>query len=116
MNNNRTLKTTAIGSGVALGCCFGVLGFILGILGLTTALAFVNKYGDFLFFPTFSAFGTILIYSLMKWKRNMYTYLLSLVTIGIMIYFTIFGIVWFLLILIGAISGSLIILIIHKKI
>ena len=115
MKNENILKTTAIGSGIAIGCCFGVVGFILGILGLTTALAYVNKFGDFLFFPAFAAFGTILIYSLMQWKRNMYTYLLSLVTIGIMIYFTIFGIAWFLLILSGAIAGGIITLIIRKN-
>ena len=115
MKNENILKTTAIGSGIAIGCCFGVIGFILGILGLTTALAYVNKFGDFLFFPAFAAFGTILIYSLMQWKRNVYTYLLSLVAIGIMIYFSIFGIVSFLLILSGIIAGSIILLIIRRK-
>ena len=115
MKNKNILKTTAVGSGIAVGCCFGLLGFILGLLGLTATLAYVNKYGDFVFFPAFAIFGTLLIYSLMQWKRNVYTYLLSLATIGIMIYFATIGIVWLLLILTGVILGSVISWIIHKN-
>jgi len=112
---DKRLKITAIGSGIAVGCCFGLLGFILGLLGLTAALAYVNKYGDFVFFPAFAIFGTVLVYSLMQWKQNVYTYLLSLATISIMIYFAIFGIIWLLLILGGIIAGTVISWIIYKK-
>ena len=114
MKQDKVLKTSATGTGIFAACCFGVLS-ILGVLGFTSALAYINNYGDYVFFPGYAAFGTVLVYALMQWKKNIYTYLVSIATVGVMVYFSVFGIIWFLLILGGVIFGGIIILIIRRK-
>lgn len=105
-------KTTAVcaaGTGASLACCFGLLGFLLGIFGLTSAIAYVNTYGDFIFFPSYAVFGTIFIYGLVTWRRMWYTYMLSVVTAAVMLYFSTFGIVYAALIFGGVVVGLLLI-------
>jgi hypothetical protein len=108
------VKKSATGTVIFAACCFGLLS-ILGVLGFTTVLSYTNRYGDFVFFPAYSAFGTVLVYALMQWKRNVYSYVAAAATIGLMVFFSIFGIIWFVLVLGGVVLGSMIILYLHKK-
>jgi len=109
------LKTCATGTGVSLACCFGFLGFFLGLFGLTTALSYVNTYGDYVFFPSYAIFGTVFIYALLKWRKTWYNYLLSLGLISMMVYFSVFGIVYASLVIGGIIIGLIIIKYALKK-
>lgn len=103
------MKVSATVAGVSLLCCFGLFGVLLGIFGLTAALAYVNQYGDFVFFPAFAIFGTLFVYSMLKWKKNIYTYIVSAATAVFALYFMIFGLTFALLILGGIVIGGLII-------
>jgi len=115
MSKTKVLKTCAVGTGVSVACCFGLLGLILGVFGLTTALAYVNTYGDFLFFPAFAIFGTIFAYALLGWEKIWYNYVLAILTAGIAIWFMTFGLVYTGLILGGIIVGGLITIPLHKR-
>jgi len=105
----KSIATCATGAGISLACCFGLLGFLLGLFGLTTAISYVNAYGDFIFFPSFAIFAILLIYGILEWRKQWYTYLLSASLIGFLIYFMIFGIVYVMLILGGVGAGLLLI-------
>lgn len=113
-NQKKLVKKCAAGTGIFAACCFGLLS-ILGVFGFTTALLYINNYGDYVLLPAYAAFGTVLVYALMQWKRNIYTYIASAITIGIMIYFSVFGILWFSIILGGVLLGGISIRIIDKK-
>lgn len=114
VNQKKLVKKCAAGTGIFAACCFGLFS-ILGVLGFTTALAYINNYGDYIFLPAYAAFGTVLVYALMQWKRNIYTYIISIITISVMIYFSVFGIIWFSIIFGGILLGGLSIWIIDKK-
>jgi len=101
------VKLSATGTAVSAACCFGVLNVILGLFGLTAAIAYVNQYGDYIFFPAFAIFGVIFIKQLLNWKKNWFTWLLSLIIVGIIIWFMTFGILYAGLIFGGAIIGLL---------
>lgn len=65
MDNNRLLKTGIIGSVIVALCCFTpVLVLLLGALGLSAALGWL----DFVLLPTLAVFLAITGYAL--WKRN----------------------------------------------
>jgi len=115
MSKTKVLKTCAVGTGVSAACCFGLLNLLLGLFGLTAALAYVNQYGDYIFFPAFAIFGTIFAYALLGWKRRWYNYILSILTAGIAIWFMTFGLVYAGLILAGIIAGGLITISLHKR-
>ncbi len=108
IKNKRLVTTCATGTGIFAACCFGVFG-ILGLLGFTTLLAYINTYGDYVFLPGFSAFGTVLVYALLQWRRNASTYAASAVTTGLMIFFSFFSIFSAGLILGGVVIGLLIV-------
>jgi len=105
----KSIKTYATGTAISLACCFGLLNFLLGIFGLAAFIAYVNQFGDYIFFPAFAIFGTLLANSLIQWKKNWATYALSAVVLIFMIYFAIFGAIYTLLILTGVIVGSILI-------
>ena len=106
-NDQVTDKKSGTGTAVSAACCFGALG-ILGLLGFTTALAYVNRFGDYIFFPAYAAFGTVLVYAMISYRKNALAYLVSIATIGLMLYFSIFGLLWAGLVLIGVIIGTII--------
>jgi mercuric ion transport protein len=65
MNDNRLLKTGIIGSVIAALCCFTpVLVVLLGALGLSAALGWL----DFVLLPALAGFLALTGYAL--WKRN----------------------------------------------
>jgi len=99
---------TGIGAGIALGCCFGLLNVIFGLLGFTAALAVINKYGDYIFFPAYSFFATLFVWSLLN-RKNWLTYVVSLLALGFGIYFMIFGWVYAGLVVGGTILGGIVI-------
>ena len=103
----RKLKTTGIGAGIALGCCFGLLNVIFGLLGFTAALAVINKYGDYIFFPAYSFFATLFVWSLLD--RKWLTYMVGLLALALGIYFMIFGWVYAGLVVGGTILGGIVI-------
>ena len=115
MNKTKTLKTCAVGTGISVACCFGLIGMILGILGITSALAYVNTYGDYVFFPSFAIFGTIFVYALLGWKKTWYNYTVAVLTAGIAIWFMTFGLVYTGIIIAGIIAGGLITWTLHKQ-
>ena len=100
-------KTSGTGTAIAAACCFGLLTLILGLLGLTAALAYVNKYGDYVFFPAFAIFGTIFIKQVLGWKKNWFTYTLSLIIMGVLIWFMTFSRVFTFLVIGGVVVGLL---------
>ena len=115
MSKKNVIKTCAVGTGVSIACCFGLLSVIFGLLGLTAALAYVNAYGDYVFFPSFAIFGTIFTYVLLRWKKTGYNYVLAILTAGIAIWFMTFGLVYAGLILAGIIAGGLITISLYKR-
>ena len=65
MNNNRLLKTGIIGSALVALCCFTpVLVVLLGVLGLSAAVGWL----DLVLLPALAVFLAITGYAL--WKRN----------------------------------------------
>jgi len=64
------IKTGAIGTVISLACCFGALGILLGALGLTGVLAYVNNYGDYVFFPALAIFLAMLIIGYVLRRKN----------------------------------------------
>ena len=65
MDNNRLLKTGIIGSVIAALCCFTpVLVLLLGVMGLSAALGWL----DFVLLPALAIFLAITGYAL--WKRS----------------------------------------------
>ncbi|TFG79705.1 MAG: mercury resistance system transport protein MerF [Chromatiales bacterium] len=65
MDNNRLLKAGFIGSVIVALCCFTpVLVVLLGALGLSAALGWL----DFVLLPTLAVFLAITGYAV--WKRN----------------------------------------------
>lgn len=107
--NKKTMKVCGAGTGVSFACCFGLLGFLLGVFGLTSAIAYVNAYGDFIFFPSFAIFATLFMYGLMTWRKVWYSYATSIVTVLIMIWFATFGLVYASLIFGGVLAALAII-------
>jgi len=107
-------KGSGLGTLVPGLCCFGLLNVLLGLLGLTAAIAWVNNYGDYIFFPLFALFGTIFIKQLLTWKKHWVTYLISLIVIGIMIFFMKFGFSNVALIIGGVLVGLLILKYVKK--
>jgi len=103
------MKLSASGTVVSAACCFGLLNVILGLFGLTAAIAYVNTYGDYIFFPAFAIFGAIFMKQLLNWKKNWLTLLLSLAIVGVMIWFITFGILYTTLIIGGVIIGLILI-------
>jgi len=106
---NKLKTTSGIGAGIALGCCFGLLNVIFGLLGLTAALAAVNRYGDYVFFPAYSFFATLFVWSLLRGRKNWYAYVIGLIGLAIGIYFMVFGLVYASLIIGGAVLGGIVI-------
>ncbi|PIN76121.1 hypothetical protein COV18_00715 [Candidatus Woesearchaeota archaeon CG10_big_fil_rev_8_21_14_0_10_37_12] len=98
---------SGIGTGFSLACCFGLLSLLLGLFGLTTAIAAVNKYGDYVFFPLYSLFATLFISSIWNWKRKIAKTVLILLILVITIWLMTFGIVYTGLIILGIIIGGL---------
>ena len=115
MSKKNVIKTCAVGTGVSVACCFGLLSVIFGLLGLTAALAYVNAYGDYVFFPSFAIFGTIFAYALLGWRKSWYNYVLVILITGIAIWFMTFGMVYAGLILTGIIAGGLITWRLHMR-
>ena len=115
MSKTKVLKTCAVGTGVSVACCFGLLGLILGVFGLTTVLAYVNAYGDYLFFSSFAIFGTILVYTLLGWKKTWYNYVLTILVAGLGVWFMTFGFIFASLIIAGGVTGGLITWLLHKR-
>ena len=65
MNNNRLLKTGIIGSALVALCCFTpVLVVLLGVLGLSAAVGWL----DLVLLPALAVFLAITGYAL--WKRS----------------------------------------------
>jgi len=89
MNPKTACKVGACGTVVAGACCLGLAGVLLGFFGATTALAYVNKYGDLFFIPSFIVFGTLLVYSLLKIRKNWLTYAVSAAVIIFGLYVTV---------------------------
>jgi hypothetical protein len=75
MDGGPTGRRSGLGTAVSPLYCLGLLGFFLVLFGMTTALAYYNDYGDFIFFPAYGTFGTVFAHSLLSWKRNASTYL-----------------------------------------
>ncbi len=115
MNEKKLRTTSGILSGVATACCFGLLNVVLGLLGLTAAVAAVNRYGDYLFFPAYAFFATLFVWSLFRIKKKWITYTVTAVAVALGIYFMIFGITYALLILGGAGFGGIAIKWLKKK-
>ena len=109
MGRTKNIKTYATGTIISLACCFGLLNVLLGLFGLTAALAYVNRYGDYIFFPAFAIFGTLLIYSLINWKKIWWTYAIAAITAVIMVYFAIFGLIYALIIIGGIVIAIILI-------
>ena len=101
----KTKITTGAGTFVAAACCFGLLNLIFGALGLTAAVAAINNYGDYVFFPAYALFGTLFVLSLPK---NWFSYILMAIVAALGIYFMIFGFVYAGLIIGGAVLGGLV--------
>lgn len=110
MNAEKCCKIGGAGGFVALLCCFGVLGALLGLFGAAGAIAYVNNYGDYVFFPAYSFFATLFVYGLLNWKKNFGTYVLSAVAVGFGLFFAKFGLLYAGLILAGLIIGLLLVL------
>lgn len=97
-------KCCQIGGCIALLCCLGFLGTLLGLFGAARAIAYINQYGDYVFFPAYSFFATLFIYGLINWKKHWASYLLSLITVIIGVWFASFGLIYT-----GLITGEVII-------
>ena len=44
------------------------------MFGATAAIAYVNKFGDWIFLPAYGAFAALLVYGMLKIKKNILTY------------------------------------------
>ena len=70
MNVKKYCKVGAYGTIISGLCCLGLLGVLLGVFGATAAIAYVNKFGDFIFLPAYGIFATLFVYSLLKFYFN----------------------------------------------
>jgi len=86
MNTKKCCKVGVYGTIISGLCCLGLLGVLLGLFGATAAIAYVNKFGDFIFLPAYGIFGTLLVYSMLKLKKNWLTYLITVAVAGLAIY------------------------------
>lgn len=100
-------NTSGICAGIATACCFGLLNLILGMLGFTAAIAVVNNYGDYIFFPAYSFFSTIFVWALLREKKNWLRYTITAVAIALGVYFMLFGITYTLLVIGGTVLGGI---------
>jgi hypothetical protein len=89
MDPKKCCKIGACGTILAGACCLGIAGILLGFFGATTALSYVNKYGDYVFIPSYIIFAALLVYSLMKIRKNWATYLISGIVIAFGVYVTV---------------------------
>jgi len=97
-------RTSCCGTVISAACCFGLLSAFFGILGLTTAVGIINRYGDYLFFPAYSFFGTYFVLSLLTKQE----YAL-IVPVGVIaVYFASFGILYAALIIVGVLAALLV--------
>lgn len=76
----------AYGTVIAGLCCLGALGFLLALSGAAAAIAYVNKYGDFVFLPAYGLFAALLVYGMHKIKRNWIAHTVTAVTVLFGIY------------------------------
>ncbi len=67
-NNPKTLLLTGlVGSAVTAICCFTpVLVFLLGLLGLSAVVGYL----DYVLLPVLGGFGLLIVYGLIRAKRN----------------------------------------------
>ena len=86
MNTKKCCKVGAYGTVVAGLCCLGILGVLLGFFGATAAIAYVNKFGDFVFLPAYGVFATLLVYGMLSLRKNWFTYLITAAVAGLAVY------------------------------
>lgn len=114
MNAKKCCKVGAYGTIISGLCCLGVLGVLLGIFGLTAAIAYVNKFGDFLFLPAYGAFATLLVYGMLSLKKNVLTYAVTVIVAALAVYLSL-SLMGAVLTIAGILIGVVLILIFRRS-
>jgi len=106
MNKNKLIVKKSCSAGVIVACCFGIVGFTLTALGFASAALIFNQYADFILLPLFGFFIWSLIFELKKMKNQIWFYLISILGLGLTIFFSLKPIN-FVFILLGVIGNYL---------